>query len=192
MRDDIMRHSKSKVLIPADYITGGSSLELCYPYLVPEAIVELENICKPTMTVGELGAGGSSLFFGKRCKSVISLETSAEWAKEVQKRLNEEKLRNVKLILEPDYQKYLQIVRNWQRDSFDIILVDSDPNVTDRRELLKTCLSKVRVGGLIVLDNARAFGCGDFPNFMRGWLMRECKEYRWVGDSTVLMMRPSA
>jgi hypothetical protein len=77
------------LLIPANYWEGQNTLELEYPWLTPESAQVLVYFLKEHHTVLEFGSGGSTLFFSKRVKNVLSLETMPTWYEKVQKKLIE-------------------------------------------------------------------------------------------------------
>jgi SAM-dependent methyltransferase len=93
----------------------------------------------------ELGGGGSTPFWASRTRSVLSLETDAEWLKLLQSR----RMPNLDTRLStpealPD--DMLGLGRE-----FDAIVIDAAAN---RLRLAKSALEILRPGGFIILDNS--------------------------------------
>jgi predicted O-methyltransferase YrrM len=149
----------------------------------------MEETVKADWNVCELGAGGSTVFLAKRTKFVLSIETNSAWAERVRERLREESLTNVNLIVCGSQAECVAEVQKIRSKSLDFALVDSDPKVTDRRELLKNCLTKVKIGGYILLDNFAAFGTQDSDNFMRTWESTEMPDLQWEGVGSKVYRR---
>ena len=137
------------------FLRGEKVLEVGYPWLAFGAIMALEKILKDSrgkFRVLELGSGGSTLFFEKWCRRVLSLEHSNIWAKMVKDKLSRG---NVRLICDSN-QKLRKIIKRQPNNYFDLILVDSGSGAktyVHRQEMLGDCLPKVKVGGWLVIDN---------------------------------------
>jgi protein-L-isoaspartate O-methyltransferase len=131
-----------KTNIPDEYWTGIGLLENECPWLVPEAIRKLESIDMSAMNVLEFGAGGSTLFFARRAKSVISFETSEEWYKKIMDEIVAKNINNVHISLNI---KDLDLNRH-----YDIILIDSAGN---RTEILNFVEQLDCSDIIIVIDN---------------------------------------
>src|SRR3954447_6175598 len=76
-------------------------LDLEIPWFSYAAIDFLENFLQPHMTVCEYGSGGSTLFFSRRVKSVVSIEDNRTWFDLVSRRVKEKGIQNVSLKLCP-------------------------------------------------------------------------------------------
>src|SRR5678815_5277967 len=71
------------------------------PWLTQDAIKFLGTWLKPDMHGLELGSGRSTLWFAKRVKSLISVESDKGWFNRVQKQLNALSMVNVDYIYAP-------------------------------------------------------------------------------------------
>src|ERR1700726_478485 len=67
------------------------------PWLTYPAIQFLRRSVRPDWKVFEFGSGASTMFFGNRCREVISIEHDTTWAKRVRSALQCEGLSNCKL-----------------------------------------------------------------------------------------------
>src|SRR6266705_3075876 len=80
-------------------INGATPLDLQIPWFSYAAIDFLDNKVGSEMQVCEYGSGGSTLFFAKRAKKVLSIEDNAAWFGLVSQRLAMESITNVTLKL---------------------------------------------------------------------------------------------
>lgn len=147
------------------------------PWLSFAAIDLLENYLKKDMRVFEFGGGGSTLFFAKRASEVVTVEHDSEWFPMIEKAIAEKKISGWKGILSPaeeggdanafignpdayisddanykgkQFRKYASAIDSYSDSYFDIVIVDGRA----RPSCLKHALSKVKSGGLLVLDNS--------------------------------------
>lgn len=138
------------IKIQPDYWTGTKCVEYEVPWQTPESIYYLDPLCKPTDLVLEIGTGGSTFFFSRRCKEVVSIETDKNWYDIIQKQL---KLKNITNVT------YLYINEQKQIEEklstlygFDILSVDSVHGY-NRSSFLNIVLEKNKKSSTIVLDN---------------------------------------
>ena len=133
------------------------------PWLSPGAI----QFCTQQLTkdwVGlEWGSGRSTAWFGQRLKQLLSIEYNREWHSKVVGILKNKNLKNVEcryIALEhdlvepnkPDYEKmpiYVKVAEQFEDNSLDFVVVDGHY----RQACILTVLSKVKPGGLLLVDN---------------------------------------
>ncbi len=148
------------------------------PWITFAAIAFLERILTEDMWVYEYGVGGSTLFFSARVKAVVSCEHDHAWGEKVRSELERFRYTNCKLrVFEPTsidpisegdpsdfdaylshspaykdfcFKDYVRSIDSYPDESFDVILIDG----RSRPSCCKHAISKVKVGGYIVLDNA--------------------------------------
>jgi predicted O-methyltransferase YrrM len=147
--------------IKTNVLGRASALELELPWIAYAAIDFLNGFAKPAMSVFEYGSGGSTLFFARRCASVVSVENNRIWLDKVQQRITEAKLNNVILHHRPfdfklgaDFEnsEYLQ---SMPAQKFDIVLIDSsEGSVQLRPHCFYHAESFAREGGIIVVDDS--------------------------------------
>ncbi len=136
------------------FIEGFSQdeLGLALPWMTYGAIEFLNQFLHHNHRIFEFGLGSSTLFFAKRVKSVISLETNPEWAWMVNEKLAEQNSQNVEItlmengIILPQYETFPKSFE----EKFDLIIVDS----IKRFECSKNSVDALKPGGVVILDDS--------------------------------------
>ncbi len=103
-------------------------------------------------TIFEFGCGSSTLFFAKKVKKIIALESNPRWFDIMSRKLFEFEIKNVELILMPDALEnsdYENFAKN-SSQKFDFIFIDS----LKRFECAKNSISAINIDGAIVLDDS--------------------------------------
>lgn len=129
------------------------------------------------MRVLEYGAGGSTIFFARRVRSVVTVEHDPIWGEKVKERLDNGQFDNCQLLIVPpqldptvvmknpadpasyvsgaeqlrgfDFSDYVKTVDAFGDNWFDIVFIDGRA----RPSCFAHALSKVAKGGYIVWDN---------------------------------------
>ena len=151
-----------------------SGLDDGRPWITFEATRAISRVLKPSMKVFEYGTGGSTLFFASRVARVVSVENDPAWFEVMQARLRDRP--NVEISLAPGepaagpedeaypsrsassqhltFRRYVQSIDRFPDGHFDVLLVEgrSRPAAFFRGE------PKVKVGGMIVLDDSTRSG----------------------------------
>jgi len=148
-----MNSPLGQILIPVEYWNGKESLELEYPWIVPEAVQTLHYFVKPHHEVIEYGAGGSTLFFARRAKHVTSFESSSEWATKVMAEAEKKGIKNIEMHVTPTTYDCPDLSGR----QFDVALIDCCE--IDRRVALKSALRLLRPGSILAIDNYDAIYC---------------------------------
>jgi hypothetical protein len=124
------------------------------PWLTSSAVSILSTYLKNSDIGLEWGSGRSTIWFAARIKHLVSVEDNHEWYQRVKEKLDYLKLNNTKYLLATDRESYIGAADQFQENSLDFVLVDG-------RDYRSTCavkaVSKVRTGGIIVVDNANWF-----------------------------------
>lgn len=148
------------------------------PWLCITAIEFFKRYLTKEMQGVEFGSGRSTSFFCKRSKSVVSIEHHKGWYEQVKKKLSKSGVENVDYRYIPaqsenieiemprfyeewgikvedfgyrkKYSNYFNALHDFSAQSFDYILVDGRA----RPECVFTCVSKLKSGGLLILDNS--------------------------------------
>ncbi len=148
------------------------------PWLVFDAILALRAQMRPDMRVFEYGSGGSTLFWlANQATQVVSIEHNPEWFRVVSERVRGKSAIDIRLVLpealeQPDhrhdpadpalyqsddeefrgcsFQKYASQIDAFPDESFDVLLVDGRA----RPSCIAHGAAKVKVGGMLILDNA--------------------------------------
>jgi SAM-dependent methyltransferase len=118
------------------------------PWIAYPAVDFLAERLRPEMTVLELGAGYSTLFFMRRVASVTSIEHEDDWADWVRERADP----NVTIarVDGSSPESYLASLRATD-ERFDLILIDG----LHRCEALAEALRLLTPAGVILLDDSR-------------------------------------
>jgi cyclopropane fatty-acyl-phospholipid synthase-like methyltransferase len=142
-------------------LNAKTPLDLEIPWFSYAAIDFLENLLDKGMTVFEYGSGGSTIFFARRVKSVLSVEDSDTWHELVTERLRTKGLANASLKLCPfdfkaangfEKSDYLHAIPG---EKFDVIVVDGMEEWTLVRPIcFKKAEEHVKKGGIIIVDDS--------------------------------------
>jgi len=133
------------------------------PWLTASAILLLDNWLKKTDVGFEWGSGRSTIWFASRVSKVISIEENKAWFDIVTARLNENSIANrvdyrfVECGLREQDERsshpYVDVVNEMADASLDFALVDGNL----RLACLRSVQSKIKPGGLLILDNANRY-----------------------------------
>jgi hypothetical protein len=129
------------------------SVRLELPWLGFRGVRALDSLLKQDFSVLEFGSGMSSLFFARRCRSLVSIETDRVWYDDMKRRFTTKGVTNVDYRYRDPDAAELTDLGDLEDGSLDLVLVDS----TRRAETLRAALPKVRPGGHVYLDNSDAF-----------------------------------
>jgi hypothetical protein len=127
------------------------------PWLTSEAISVLARLLRPTDIGLEFGSGRSTQWLAKKCAKLTSIENNEFWFRKVSN--------DIKVFDNVDYflqsvdrnderqSEYLKIFQRISDNSIDFVL--DDGKLRDHVALLS--LSKLKQGGLFILDNAERY-----------------------------------
>lgn len=135
----------------------------------------LESILTPQMDVFEYGSGGSTIFFARRVRHLTSVEHDRDWYNTVLQNLKKRQIHNSNyLLVQPEpidqdeydvthplsyssleypkmtFEKYVKSIDIYPDEYFDVVFIDG----RSRPSCILHSKSKVRPGGIIVLDNS--------------------------------------
>jgi len=180
-------------MITEDEIYGRSALANGEPWIVPESLVHLKSIVKPTWHVFEWGSGGSTVFWSKHCRLVVSVEHNQDWIQRTKNMLRKHNcINNWLLHYEagvPDatgqmhhltsFRNYANVILRIPDAQFDLIYVDGEASC--REWCLENSLSRVGEGGYLLLDNANWLEGHDFGPQWKRWDY-VARGLKWVGQ----------
>jgi len=142
-------------------ISRKSPADLELPWLPYAAIDFLDDYLEPHMTVCEYGSGGSTLFFARRVKRVVSIEDNPVWFDLISSRLRAKSIANVDLQLcpfdfkNPEGFEQSQYLRAMPDTRFDVIVVDGSEEWTRIRPIcFEKAQAHVNKNGIIVVDDS--------------------------------------
>src|SRR6266852_4122990 len=138
----------------------------------------LKRILRPDMRMFEYGAGGSTLFFAQRVRSLVSVEHDPQWLAKTEAAMKGIGASNWEAILEPptahqepsnpdpadpnsyvssdrryeglSFRRYVSSIDRFEPNHFDLIFLDGRA----RPSCLKHALGRLKIGGYLILDNA--------------------------------------
>lgn len=150
-----------------------------HPWLTPQAIWILDTwLTKDDIGI-EWGSGKSTLWFAKRVKQLLSIEHDPVWYDKVSIQLKRVGAGNVDYHLLPTKTSngsspYADIAKCYPDQYFDFALVDGKV----RHICMERILPKLRVGGILILDNSERYVPSDSKGtyFERNRLVREFAE----------------
>ncbi len=122
------------------------------PWMSYEAIKFLQKNLQKNDEIFEFGCGASTIFFAKRVKKVVALETNIIWFKIIQEKLKEAEINNVELLLMEDGLtniNYENFAKNYGK-KFDLIIVDS----LKRFDCAKNSINALKPCGKVILDDS--------------------------------------
>src|SRR3989442_618610 len=170
---DIVRRAPGDLRYLASWATirrrGRTTLEARVPYMPLSAVQFLEHHLYPGSIVFEWGGGGSTLWFADRVRTVIAVEHDRAWYAALHDKLSMGTRAECSLLLrEPqplvpetpagylssecvgNFQDYVHAIDAGHDEALDLVLVDG----RCRASCLLRAASKVRPGGMLVLDDS--------------------------------------
>ena len=123
------------------------------PWLGYRAARHLDGLIRSDWRILEFASGTSTVWFARRSRFVLSVESDRKWYERVSARLRKRGIDNVeyRYVTRPD----AECLADVPDGHFDFVLVDG----IERAQCCQTALSKVAPGGWIYLDNSNF---GDF------------------------------
>lgn len=148
------------------------------PWIVYEAKKWLDSYLGKDMTVFEWGSGGSTIYFSKKSKKIISIEHNKEWHAKVSAAIRHEKIKNCSYFLivpqksifarflpygsytyvsktfkehaNLSFSDYAKKIDEYSNEAFDLVVVDGRSRVACMSHAIK----KIKKGGFLLLDNS--------------------------------------
>ena len=144
-------------------------IESRVPWLPFRVIERLERELTPTSRVFEYGGGGSTLWFADHCGEVVTVEHDDDWYRLLAERTAS--LEHVTIFhrgATDGYAEYVPAIQGYPDDHFDVVVVDG----RERVRCFAASLTKVRPGGLVVLDDTNRDRYHDAFELASGWSHR--------------------
>ncbi|MER9046372.1 class I SAM-dependent methyltransferase [Mesorhizobium sp. M0923] len=120
------------------------------PWLTRDAIDFLDQWLRPTDIFAEFGSGRSTIWIAQRVRSLLSVEPDPNWHSIISSRLAARHLNNVDYRVK--FESY-EIASEIENNSLDAALVDGK----FRDQVALEMVSKVKLGGIITIDNVNWF-----------------------------------
>ena len=144
-------------------LNGKSSFEQQLPWISYPAIHFLNGFLDRNMDVFEFGGGGSTLYFARKTKQVLTVENNEEWIKLLQKGLTDNKLHNAEVLYRPfnrdkaETFKESEFYRSLEgRGTYHVILVDGLEinGYAARPACFAEAEKHIKPGGIIIVDDS--------------------------------------
>lgn len=175
------------MLIHKLFRKGVDTIEMEYPWITPASIEYLESKLTKDLDVLEFGAGGSTFFFSRRCRSVTSIETNPEWYAKVMKFVENRNIKNVKVHLVKDRYESINILGGRK---FDVIMVDCDPGSMNRAGILRQVRGvNTKDRCMVIVDNYTNKYCGKTDIIMNGYSFVDFNDPPWDGTGTRVLTK---
>jgi precorrin-6B methylase 2 len=167
-RDELMPFSSFEA-IPRLVIHRMRGIEPAEPWIARGAVRYLDGILDKTCHLLEIGSGRSTIWYAERVRSVVSIESDRDWYDRAQRMLDDGGVTNVDLRLTPT-ELFRSEVRAFPDEVFDVVIVDAGDAVqAGRVGMTDEAMSKVRRGGLLVLDNSDRRSYRAVDRVLDGW-----------------------
>lgn len=136
-----------------DWINPGlASIEHECPWMVPESVTFINNHIKKEWKVLEVGSGGSSFFFARRCSRVLAMENFAPYYDTMEQALLTKEGMADKLELRFVATDQLIEALSALEEKFDVISIDHGVHHPSRSECLESVL-RLWTGEMLIMDN---------------------------------------
>jgi predicted O-methyltransferase YrrM len=145
-----------------DEMYGRTALREGLPWIVPESLEHLERVIQADWRVFEWGSGGSTVYWGRNCAHVISVEHNKEWVERTTKLIRKFGVvpRVSLLYVRGDgsgdaktaFRDYADVILDFPDESFDLVFVDGE--ASSRGWCLNNAIPKLKHGGYLLLDNS--------------------------------------
>lgn len=135
------------------------------PWLTDEAIGFLEKLLqeKEHAKILEFGCGGSTIWFSKRTRHLVSIEHDVRWYTKTKNYLEALQVPTVDLrLIKSNY--FLQC-DTFEDNYFDLILIDAK----DRIKCTQRAIRILKPGGILMLDNAEREKFKPIYEMLKGW-----------------------
>jgi len=151
--------------------SGRSAIADGVPWVPFVALRWLSRQLGREMRAFEWGSGGSTVFLARRLREVVSVEHDAAWHALVAERLRREGLTSCRYeLIEPRpappggtqfgsgqrgstelcFEQYVRAIERYPEQHFDLVMIDGRA----RMACLRAAFSRVKVGGIVYLDNS--------------------------------------
>ncbi len=205
-----LRHLSPRYVVDRSAVTVWQRRHPFAPWLTSTAVDLLTGWVQAKDTVFEWGSGRSTAWFAAHAGRVISVEHNPNWYESVSQQLSTSMSDSVERHLRPSRdgvwdetgEAYVSVIDLVDDQMLDIVLVDG----IHRDECAQRCLSKLRPGGLLIVDNAdwfvpttsrsprvhklmqRSDGWQRFETGVEGWRRIDTTNGVW---DTVFWVRPT-
>lgn len=139
------------------------------PWLPFVVIDRLEKHLTRSSKVFEFGGGGSTVWFANRVGEVVTVEHDPDWFPVLESAVGSRPgCTLIHRTAQDNYADYITSIDPFEDATFDAVVVDG----RERVRCLERALTKVRPGGLLVLDDANRTRYSAAYSLAAGWPQR--------------------
>ena len=154
------------------------------PWLTENAVYILNSWLKPSDKGFEWGSGRSTLWLANRSASLVSIEHHEGWYNNVSSMLkNNDLYEKVEYFRIDDGEEYESKIDEYDYP-FDYILIDG----RRRLQCLKKAISKVKMGGILILDNSDRYIPNNIGDNFLSVVNKSCKFRNEDWEKTIQLM----
>lgn len=187
LRMGVSRHPGDLLLWLRSMYCRRRPLSMVLPWLTFDAIRAIDDHLVFGDRLFEYGSGHSTLYWAQRGIFVVSMEDDPVWFELAGTKLAT--LPNATLHFAADKAGYVRGI-DVVDDDFDVILVDG----TFRMECIEAAVSRIRPGGLLVVDNTDWHWFSDIdqrvPNTWRKMVFDGCAPFIGYPSQTTIWKKP--
>jgi predicted O-methyltransferase YrrM len=172
----MMRRPKHALTWFHDRVARESPAAQGLPWIAMPCVDFLDGYLQPGRRVLEFGGGGSTAYFLNKGCFLTTVESDEGWAQDLRQRVGEIPDAKDRWALrfvpakdndDPLIAQYVAQVA--EGGPWDVVLVDGWSRIV----CLQAAKSRIKPGGILILDNADQEQFRDVPKMMEGWLRRE-------------------
>ena len=168
-----------------NFRSGKYTIEIGYPWLSYGAIIGIEIGLKPEHNVLELGCGGSTIFFSRRCNTVKSYDISPEWVERVRGALPNPS--NVSFVC-GEHEALIESIRKEPDEYYDWLLSDIGSDYRFRLRVMNESIPKLKKGGFMIVDNYEERRLRTFD--YTGWDVYRFDDFGHHFTGTMICVKP--
>jgi len=166
LRGDLLPAASWLEIIRALLSRGDHALR---PWLSLAAVTYLDRLLDRRWLMLECGAGRSSPWYATRVGQIWSLESNEQWFEYVRELMEHHGFGNHEVIFAP-LETWPSRISCFPDRSLDIAVVDHDETASfTRLAAIGALKSKVRPGGVLMLDDSDRPEFGDVKDILPGW-----------------------
>jgi len=119
------------------------------PWFKPETLKYVSSLLKSDWIIFETGCGSSTIWFSSRVKKVISFEHSREWYIKLKEIIENNRIKNIDLQLNPDYPE--KGISGFKENEFDFVSIDGRGRVKS----VEMVIPYLKSEGYLLLDDSQ-------------------------------------
>jgi len=136
---------------------------LSRPWFNDRAVLLLDRIINPNSRILEIGAGGSTLWYAKRGRSVLSVEGSRDWHSRVSESTSSYADVEVVFVEDENVVPFISGLK----DNYDVVVIDA--LLPEGRVAVTSAVKEKFPDSIVVVDDQDWIGHREIDNIMADW-----------------------